>query len=282
MIHIGQYNLLRVAKTVDFGVYLTDGVNNVLLPAKYVPTGIKVGNELNVFVYPDSEDRPVATTRTPAGCVGDIVCLKAVSLSKFGAFLDWGLEKDLFVPFKEMQNKKMTPGQNYVVEIRFDDRSNRLIGSNRFDRIFRDSDPKELKEKQKVDLIVYDQTDIGFKVMIDRKYTGMIYKSELFQDLKCGDHLPGYIFKVRDDGKVDVRLRAEGRAAVLAEVDPVMEKLKAAGGFLPFHAKSRPDHIENEFHMSKSMFKQIIGKLYKERKITVADDGIRLVEGDSK
>ncbi len=278
MINTGQYNFLRAVKKVEFGLYLTDGKENVLLPAKYVPAGVKEGDELNVFVYTDSEDRPVATTQTPAGCAGDIVNLRVVSNSPVGAFLDWGLDKDLLVPFAEMNNKKMTPGRCYVVEIRFDARSGRIIGSNRFDRIFRANNPAELKNGQKVDLIVYDETEIGFKVIINRKFSGMVYKSEVFQALKCGDHLPGYILKVRDDGKIDVRLRPEGRAAVLESTDSVMEKLILSGGRLPFNAKSRPDLIEKEFHMSKSVFKQIIGKLYKERKIVITENGIALAK----
>ncbi len=278
MINIGQYNLLRVVKTVDFGVYLTDGHSNVLLPSKYVPPQTKAGDELNVFVYTDSEDRPVATTATPAGCAGDIVSLRAASSSSLGAFLEWGLEKDLFVPFAEMNNKKMIPGKYYVVEIRLDQRTGRIIAGNRFDRIFRQNDPHELKPGEKADLIVWDETDIGYKVIINRKYSGMVYKSEACRTLKQGDHLPGFIFKVRDDGKVDVRLRPDGRAAVLAETDTILQRLKDAGGFLPCNAKTGADIIAEEFHMSKSLFKQIIGKLYKERQIVITGDGIRLAE----
>ena len=275
MIEYGNFNVLRIAALTEYGAALTDGESRVLLPRKYVPEGARAGDELQVFVYFDSEDRPVATTRLPKGCAGDIVRLKVVSLTPLGAFLDWGLEKDLFVPFKEMKNKKMTVGEEYAVLIRYDEVSRRLIGSNRFDRLWRDSDPSNLQPGHRVSLVVCSESGLGYQVLVNRRFCGMLYHSEVFQKLQVADQLDGFVVKVREDGKVDVRLREDGRKGVLKEVEAVFRKLEDAGGFLPYDAKTPADVIASEFHMSRKMFKEILGHLYKNHRIELVPGGIR-------
>ncbi len=276
MINYGSNNKLKVDKVVDFGVYLTDGKERLLLPGKYVPKGLKLGDEIEVFVYRDSEDRPIATTLKPKAKVGDIALLRAKDVSHVGAFLDWGLEKDLFVPFKE-QRERMVAGKDYVVIVKLDPLTGRLIASNRFTSVTRKPGP-ELKIGQEVNLIVYDTTDISFKVLIDRTYLGFLYKNEVFQTIKTGDWLKGYISKISPDHKIDVLLRKPGYSAVLDMKNVIMDALKDAGGFLPLNSNSSPEEITAQFSMSKKVFKQAIGNLYKARLITIGEDGIRLVK----
>ena len=276
MIEYGNFNVLRIAALTEYGAALTDGENRVLLPRKFVPEGARAGDELQVFVYFDSEDRPVATTQLPKGCAGDIVRLKVVSLTSHGAFLDWGLDKDLFVPFKEMKNKKMTVGEEYAVLIRFDEVSRRMIGSNRFDRLWRDNDPAVLQPGHRVSLVVCSESALGYQVLVNRRFCGMLYRSEVFQKLRPADQLDGYVTKVREDGKVDVRLREDGRKGILKEVESVYRKLEEAGGFLPYDAKTPAEVIAAEFQMSRKMFKEILGHLYKNHRIEMADGGIRI------
>ncbi|MDD3117631.1 MAG: S1-like domain-containing RNA-binding protein [Victivallales bacterium] len=275
MIAFGRYNRLKVAKKVDFGFYLTDGSEPILLPGKYAPPQLAVGDDLDVFVYRDSEDRPIATTLKPRAQVGDIVKLRVLATTPVGAFLDWGLEKDLLVPFKE-QPHRMEAGKDYVVIVKLDELTGRIIASSRFGTIAK-GNPAALRPGQEVKLIVYDTAPLGFKVLIDRAYLGFLYQNEIFQTVTIGDHLTGYIVKIRPDRKIDVRLRKPGYAAVLDLTATVIDALSDAGGFLPLNAASSPEAIRDQFNMSKKVFKQTIGNLYKARRITIADDGIRLV-----
>lgn len=276
MLDFGRYNMLKVEKKVDFGFYLTNGEDRVLLPGKYAPVGLAPGDEINVFIYRDSEDRQIATTLKPKAMVGDIALLRVKDVTPVGAFLDWGLEKDLFVPFKE-QREKMVLGREYVVYLSVDRLTGRIIASNRFNAITKNSGVG-LKIDQEVKLIVYDQMDIAWKVLIDRTYQGFLYKNEVYQPISIGDRLTGYIHKLRPDHKIDVRLRKFGYTAVLDMKSVVMEALKDADGFLPLNSDSSPEAILKQFNMSKKVFKQAIGNLYKARLITIEDDGIRLVE----
>lgn len=273
----GQDNRLRVKRIVDFGAYLTDGENDVLLPKKYAPEGLKVGDDVDVFVYFDSEDRPIATTRRPKAKVGDVARLTVREINKFGAFLDWGLEKDLFVPYREMTDKKMTPNHSYVVKILFDPTSCRIVATNRFDRIARKNPPKDIAADQEMRLVVYDKSHLGFKVLADGRHAGILYHNEVFQPLEVGAEVTGYVARVRDDGKIDFRLRPSGQDGVLGGRERVLAELERAGGFLPFNTKTDDQKIKGRFQMSKRVFKQAIGNLYKERRITVGDDGIRLL-----
>lgn len=278
MIKVGRFNELEVVKFVDFGVYLAEhaqAVTKILLPRKYVPEDLELGDKIKVFIYLDSEDRLVATTEKPLAQVGEIKLLKCVDANKIGAFLDWGLEKDLFVPFKH-QTYRMFKGEFYVVKVLFDDRSNRIIGSNCFNKIL-PCKVDDLTENQEVSMIVYGENEIGYKVIIDHKNLGMIFKNQIFQPVKLGDVLKGFVSKIRPDGKIDLVLQKSGFKNKLPEKDRVLEILKQFGGFLPITAKTTPAEIANIFGVSKRTYKQMIGMLYKERKVEIRDDGVKLL-----
>ena len=275
MLKMGQVNRLKVYRKVDFGVFLADEEEEVLLPRKFVPPGTDIGSELDVFLYLDSEDRPVATTQTPKAVVGDTVLLEVVDANSLGAFLDWGLDKDLFVPFKE-QKERMVKGRSYVVRVVFDKVSGRIFGSNRFHIFAKKTHDNNFKVGDEVEILVCAEEDIGFNVLVNNRYMGMLYKNEIHCPVKPGDRLAAYISKLRDDKKIDVSLRKPGFFGIIKEKPLILEKLKEAGGFLPFNSKSTPEEIENYFHISKRVFKQAVGNLYKERRITITDDGIKL------
>lgn len=278
MIKVGRFNELEVVKFVDFGVYLAEhaqAVTKILLPRKYVPEDLELGDKIKVFIYLDSEDRLVATTEKPLAQVGEIKLLKCVDANKIGAFLDWGLEKDLFVPFKH-QTYRMFKGEFYVVKVLFDDRSNRIIGSNCFNKIL-PCKVDDLTENQEVSMIVYGENEIGYKVIIDHKNLGMIFKNQIFQPVKLGDVLKGFVSKIRPDGKIDLVLQKSGFKNKLPEKDRVLEILKQSGGFLPITAKTTPAEIANIFGVSKRTYKQMIGMLYKERKVEIRDDGVKIL-----
>lgn len=275
---IGIMQTLRMTRTSDFGAYLGDGSgDDVLLPRKYVPDWLKPGGEIEVFVYTDSSDRPVATTRRPAGCLGDVVKLRAASVGPIGAFLDWGLEKDILVPFREMKNKSMKTGQEYVVKILFDPLTGRLFASNRFERITRGNNPAELKPNRRVELIVLEPTRIGYSVLIDEKFVGMLYRNEVFEPIAPGDRKTGYILNVRADGLIDVRLRPVGRSAVAEAQTLVLTALQEHGGELPLDSRSSAVDVEALLPLSRKLFKEAIGALYRERKIEFSDGKTRLV-----
>lgn len=274
MLKIGLYNNLEVYREVDFGVYLTDDEEEVLLPRKYVPQGTKTGDRLDVFVYLDSEERPIATTLKPKAIVGDTALLKVVDVNRIGAFLDWGLEKDLMVPFKQ-QREPMVKGESYVVRVIFDRVSERLIASDRLSAYAKPGHG-DLKLGQEVDILICYETEIGYAVLIDDQYHGMLYKNDIFKPVNIGDKVTGYILKLRPDGKNDITLRRPGFRGVSVEKPAILEKLQAAGGFLPFNSQSSPEEIKEHFNLSKKVFKQAIGNLYKERLIVITDDGIKL------
>jgi uncharacterized protein len=276
MINIGVYNTLEIYREVDFGAYLTDGEDEVLLPLKYVPDDAKVGDHIEVFVYLDSEQRPVSTTLRPKAIVGDTALLKVNDVNKIGAFLDWGLEKDLLVPFKE-QREPMVADREYVVRVILDEVSGRLMASNRMS-FYAKPGHGDLKMGQEVDVLVCYEIEVGFAVLINDEYQGLLYKNEIYKPLQPGDREKGFISKLRPDGKNDVCLRKPGFAGVVGEKPLILEKLREADGFLPFNSKSSPEDIKKEFNMSKKVFKQAIGMLYKARSITISDDGINLVK----
>ncbi len=278
MINIGRFNELEVVKFVDFGVYLAEhaqAVTKILLPRKYVPDDLEVGDKIKVFIYLDSEDRLVATTEKPFAQVGEIKLLKCVDVNKIGAFLDWGLEKDLFVPFKH-QHYRMFKGESYVVKVLFDERSNRLIGSNCFNKIL-PCDVDSLTEGQDVSMMIYGENEIGYKVIIDRKNLGMIFKNQIFQSVKLGDVLKGFVRKIRSDGKIDLVLQKSGFKNKLPEKDRILQILVDAGGFMPITAKTTPEEIADIFGVSKRTYKQMVGILYKERKVEITSDGVKVL-----
>jgi predicted RNA-binding protein (virulence factor B family) len=277
MLDIGSYNNLVVAREVDFGYYLeAEDRTEVLLPRKYFPEGAAIGDMLCVFVYTDSQDRPIATNLTPKAIVGEFACLQVKDVNQYGAFLDWGLEKDLFVPFK-LQSPRMEVGKSYVVRLSLDEVSNRVIASSRLGRFF-EHDTSALEVGQKVELMIYEKTDLGIKAIVDHQYSGVLYWNEIFEELEIGELREGYIKKVRDDSLVDVSLNKQGYEVVEDLRPVILSKLKEAGGFLPYHSKSDAAQIQQVFKMSKKVFKKIIGGLYKDGTIAIADDGIRLTD----
>lgn len=273
MLEIGKFNKLKVARKVDFGMYLESDKGEILIPKKYVPESTKPGDTLDVFVYTDSEDRLIATTLPPLGTVGEFAAMEVKDVTDFGAFLDWGIQKDLLVPNNE-QHRRLFVGQKTVVRICLDPRTERVIGVGKLGP-FLSKETGQLVEGQAVNLMVYDETDLGYMVIIDNLFSGMLYRNEVFGPLEIGDKRTGYIRKVREDGKVDVRLNKEGVAAIDEGKKVVMERLGAAGGFLPYHDKTDAETIKKAFQMSKKAFKKAIGGLYKAGDIVLLEDGIK-------
>jgi predicted RNA-binding protein (virulence factor B family) len=279
MYELGKYNELKITREVEFGVYLADDEGNeILLPAKQRPSRAEVGDILELFVYNDSEDRPIATVNKPKGCVGDIVALEVVDLlPSIGAFLDWGLEKDILLPFKhQKRTTKLKVGDHILVKILHDTVSNRLIASTRIMTLY-DPAKSTLKNGDRVTIQVAEFHERGFIVVIDNLYQGMLFASDIFESLSIGDKRDGYIKNIRDDGKIDITLKPVGMKAVVDDKQKILAKFAdSKDGFLPFNSKSSPEELEKQFNLSKKAFKKAIGGLYKERKISITDDGIKL------
>jgi predicted RNA-binding protein (virulence factor B family) len=276
MINIGDYNTLRVIRETDFGVYLDDGKEGILLPKRFVPAGTRIGDELNVFLYHDSEDRMIATTQKPKGVIGDIVRLKAVTVTKQGAFLDWGLMKDLFVP-KSKQKSGMREGGEYLVKIYVDEQTGRVAATEKIE-FFLSNDELTVKEMDMVDLTVMRSTDIGFYVIINNKHTGVLHFNEVFRDIDMGDQLKGFIKKITPDNKIDVVLGKPGYNKVEDEREKLLRLLQENNGYLPYNDKSKPEDIYSFFGMSKKTFKMTTGGLFKDKKIFFTQTGIKLLE----
>ncbi|MEM6516524.1 MAG: S1-like domain-containing RNA-binding protein [Bacteroidota bacterium] len=278
MIEIGKFNELEIIRETDQGLYLSDDEQNeVLLPNRYVPEEFNIWDKITVFVYLDNEERPVAVTDEPFITRNDFAMLRCNEVNKHGAFLDWGLVKELFCPFKE-QAFKMAKGGWYLVYCYLDEETNRLVASSKTNR-FLDNTSLSVKEFEEVDLIVSHPSDIGMNVIVNKKHHGLIFNDNIFKDLNIGDVLKGYIKKIRPDNKLDVALGKVGYRKIEPNADNVMEKLQQSDdGFLPLNDKSSPEEIRLTLEMSKKTFKKAIGTLYKQRIITIADDGIYLVE----
>lgn len=276
MIQIGKTNTLSVLRETSIGLYLGDNENTeLLLPRKYVPGNTKVGDDIDVFVYKDSEDRLIATTLKPYAQVGEFAYLTVKDVSRLGAFLDWGLEKDLFIPFKE-QKYKMQEGYSYVVAVYLDELSNRIVASTKLNRYI-SNDHLTVEQGQEVDLLVYNDTDMGFTCIINGKHKGLIYHNDVYQDIQIGDKLKGYIKLIRDNNLIDLSLQNLGFKHVLSSTDLILKYLSEHEGYLDLNDKSSPDLIERRFNMSKATFKKSIGILYRQRKVTLHEDGVRLV-----
>ncbi|NLU92751.1 S1 RNA-binding domain-containing protein [Chitinophaga sp. Ak27] len=275
MIKVGEYNLLRVKKEADFGVYLEGIDQEILLPSRFVPRETKIGDELEVFIYHDSENRLIATTQRPYGVAGDIVLLKAVSTTKQGAFLDWGLMKDLFVA-QSQQLTRMVPGQEYLVKIYIDELTGRLAATEKIDR-FLSNENLTVKEKDLVNLVAYRRTDIGYVMIINNQHTGILHHSDIFRPIEIGDKMTGFIRQIKDD-KIDVILGKPGFSKVEDEGEKVLRLLRENDGYLPYHDKSTPEEIQDFFGMSKKTFKMTIGNLYKQRKIAFTQTGFKIAE----
>lgn len=272
---LGKVNPLKVVKEVEFGVYLDGGSDGeILLPKRYVPENCHIDDVLKVFIYNDSEDRLVATTETPFAQVGEFVSLQVVEVNAVGAFLDWGLMKHLFVPFRE-QKLRMEEGRRYPVFVYVDFDSKRITASAKIEKFVDEGEP-ELEEGQEVDLLVYKKTDLGWKAVINQQYTGMLYDNELFQDIVTGQSLKGFVKQIRPDFKIDLMLQKPGFEKIDDFAVALHEALKSANGFLPLTDKSPAEDIYNRFGVSKKTFKKAVGDLYKKRIITLEPEGLRL------
>lgn len=279
MVEIGKYNTLKIVKDLDFGVYLDGGGGEeILLPARYVPKNVKPGDEVEVFIYHDNEGRIIATTARPHATVGEFAFMEVKSVSNAGAFLDWGLMKDLLVPFRE-QKMPMREGKWYLVYVRVDHVTGRIMASARIEK-FLGNVPPAYEHNQEVDLIVADETDLGYKVIVNNLHWGMLYHNEVFRRLEKGERLKGYVKEVREDEKIDLSITPLGYGKVEGIAGVILESLKAQGGYLEVHDKSEPELIYSLFRCSKKAFKQALGTLYKQHLIRLEEKGIRLVEED--
>lgn len=278
MTKVGAYNNLKIVKQVDFGLYLDGGseFGEILLPKRYTTTEMQIGETVSVFLYFDSEDRLIATTQQAKAIAGEFTSLKVVDTNRAGAFLDWGLPKDLLVPFNQ-QKVAMQTGFGYIVYVYQDEISERLLASSKLDR-FLDKVPAEYKVGEKVDLLIAERTDIGFKAIINNKHWGVIFENDVFGDLGIGKRCKGYIRRIREDGKVDLSLTQTGYARVDALSDRILLALKQNNGFLPLSDKSSPDQIAKVLKMSKGNFKKSIGQLYKNGHLIIGDTGITLTD----
>ena len=286
---LGQKNLLKAAWKVDFGMYLEgDEEGKILLPTRYVPEDLEVGDEIEVFVYLDNEERRVATTLEPKAMVGDFAYLEVAWVNEFGAFLDWGLMKDLFCPFRE-QKKRMETGRSYIVHVHLDEESYRIMASAKVekwlenDKLVKSNEKSDEEDRprlhvgDKVEALIWQQTDLGFKAIIENKYGALLYDSQVFKDIHTGDKVEAYITKIRPDGKIDIALQQSGRQHAEDFAEQLLRYLQYRGGRCRLGDKSSAEEIKEQFGVSKKTYKRAIGDLYKRRLITITDDGIELV-----
>lgn len=276
MVKMGEYNLLKVIKEKPMGVFVDDGEEGILLPIRFVPKGTKTGDELNVFLYCDSEDRPIATTQKPYGILGDIVKLKVVDVTHQGAFLDWGLMKDLFIPKSKMKTHMVRNGE-YLVKIVMDERTGRLSATEKLEP-YLSNENLTIKEKEIVNLTVYRQTDIGYEVIINNIHKGILHNNEIYRNISIGDKFEGFIKNILPENKIDVAAGKPGYNRVEDESEKIIRLLKENDGYLPYHDKSSPEEIYSFFEMSKKTFKMTTGNLYKQHKIIFTKTGIQLTE----
>jgi predicted RNA-binding protein (virulence factor B family) len=273
---IGKYNTLRATKDTPQGYYLEDNEGEeILLPVKYIPAGVNIGDEIEVYCYFDSEDRPIATTLTPNIVLDEISVLKVKEVNEYGAFMDWGIAKDLFVPFAE-QKTPMVKGRPYIVIMYYDEESKRLAASSKYSDFTNDENP-DFRIWEEVDLIIANESDLGYNVVINGEVEGLMYYDDVFKKIRYGEKMLGYIKKIREDGKIDVSLQKQGYANVRGNLKVIVDELKINNGHLTFNDKSDPEAIRKYFSMSKKTFKKAIGSLYKDRIIRIEDDGIHLV-----
>ena len=271
-------NTMKVVKEVDFGLYLDGGdEGEILLPSRYVPEGCKPGDTIDVFVYLDQDERPIATTLTPKAMVGEFAYLKVAWVNQYGAFLDWGLMKDLFCPFRE-QKMRMVKDNSYIVHVHLDKESYRIVASAKVDKYLSDEMP-QYRHGEEVDLLIWQKTDLGFKVIIDNKFGGLVYKDQIFKYIHTGDRMKGYISNVRPDGKIDVTLQPTGKKQTKEFSEILLEYLKENNGLCNLGDKSDAEDIYERFQVSKKTFKKAVGDLYKRHVITLDEggQGIRLV-----
>nr|WP_321375054.1 S1-like domain-containing RNA-binding protein [uncultured Bacteroides sp.] len=276
-IELGKFNVLEVVKEVDFGVYL-DGEEEgeILLPTRYVPEECNIGDFLNVFLYLDNEERLIATTLTPLVQVGEFACLEVSWVNQFGAFLNWGLMKDLFVPFRE-QKMKMLVGKKYVIYTYIDEESYRIVASAKVDRYLSKEIPT-YQPNDEVSILIWQKTDLGFKAIVENEFSGLLYDSEIFQPLQTGMQLKAFVKQVREDGKIDLMLQKPGFEKIDDFSDKLLSHIKENGGSIQLNDKSPAEEIYDAFQVSKKTFKKAVGDLYKKRLIVIEANGIRLAK----
>lgn len=275
MIKLGDYNELTILRSTSVGLFLgDDDVDDLLLPTKYVPESYEIGERIKVFCYLDHEERPVATTLEPFIKRNDFGYLRVAEVNQIGAFVDWGLEKHLLVPYKQ-QREKLKEGDWELVYCYLDDKSFRLVGSTRLDQ-FLDNSQLDLEEGQEVSLLFYRHTGLGWEVIVNRKYKGLVYSDDIFEAVKSGDARPGFVKQIREDQKLDIGLTPTGGKRRVDAAGKIHELLVEHDGYLPLHDKSSPDEIRNLLQMSKKTFKKAVGTLYREKKIELEEKGIRL------
>lgn len=278
MIEIGKYNTLEILRDTKVGLFLGNGneAEDILLPNKYVPQKFEIGDELIVFVYLDHEERPVATTLEPYILLNEFALLRVNYVNQVGAFMDWGMEKDILVPFKE-QARPMEKGKRYLVYLYLDEKTNRLVASSKTNQ-FLNNDVLTVEKGEEVDLIVSHITDIGINVIINEKHKGLLYRDEVYDDaIRTGDRMRGYIKTIRPDNKIDVALQMQGYLSIEPNAQKILDELRASKGFLRLHDNSHPEDIKTVLKMSKKTFKKAIGSLFKDQLIDIKDDGIYLL-----
>ena len=279
-IQLGRFNILEIVKEVDFGLYLDGGeYGEILLPLRYVPEEFEIGEMLNVFLYLDMDERMVATTLTPYVQVGGFAYLEVSWINEFGAFLDWGLMKDLFVPFRE-QKRDMEVGEKYIVYADLDEESYRIVGSAKIEKFLSKEFPP-YAEGDEVDILIWQKSDLGFKAIINDQFSGLLYDNEIFQPIYTGMRLKAFIKQVREDGKIDLILQQGGHQTVLDFSNSLLSYIKDNGGQTSFHDRSDAEEIYSVFGVSKKVFKKAIGDLYKRRLITL-EPGKLVLSDNSK
>lgn len=283
MLKIGKYNSLTILRDTKVGLFLgnpekdPEGIHDVLLPNKYVPNEFEIGEELIVFVYLDHEQRPVATTLEPYILLNEFALLRVNYINQVGAFMDWGMEKDILVPFKE-QARPMEKGKRYLVYLYMDEKTNRLVASSKTNQ-FLNNDDLTVENGEEVELIVSHITEIGINVIINEKHKGLLYKDEVYDDaIRTGDRMRGFIKNIRPDNKIDVSLQKQGYESIEPNAEKILGELRASRGFLRLNDNSHPEDIKTVLKMSKKTFKKAIGALYKEKLIEIKEDGIYLVK----
>lgn len=277
---LGKVNRLEIDRDTPPGLFLIDEEgNDVLLPGKYIPENFQIGDLIDVFIYLDNEERIIATTEMPYMQLGDFAWLRVNQVTKYGAFLDLGIEKDLFVPFNE-QARPMQAGKSYLVYMFLDEKTDRLVGTSKINR-FLSNENLTVEQFDEVDIIVSHMTDIGVNVIINQLHKGLVYQDQVFKDVRVGDVLKGYIKKIRPGNKIDVTFEQIGYRNIEPNAKVILDELEKNDGFLGLTDKSNPEIIKQILQMSKKTFKKAIGSLYKAKKIKIGDDGIYLIGGDS-
>jgi len=276
MVNVGNYNTLKVIKKVDFGIYLDGGEDEILLPKRYVPEGLQPDDEITVFVYHDNDGRLIATTLHPYAVVGDIAMMEVADVNASGAFLKWGLMKDVFVPISQ-QEKRMKSGDRRLVRLFIDERTGRVTATEKIDKYITNYE-LSVKENEPVHLLIYQKTDIGYKVIINSKHIGVLHFNEVYKEYEIGDKLDGFIKHIRPDNKIDVSPGVKGYIKVMGEEEKILSLLQQNNGYLPYNDKSGPDDIHAFFGMSKKTFKMTLGALYKKLKISFTQTGTKLEE----